>query len=43
MLIRVLIGSPQTPTSTGPWARPVAGGRRHITLRRAAGEGPSPI
>jgi hypothetical protein len=38
MLVRVLIGSPQTPTSTGPWARPVAGGRRHIAMRRAAGE-----
>jgi len=38
MLIRVLIGSPRTPTSTGPWARPVAGGRRHVAMRRVAGE-----
>jgi hypothetical protein len=38
LLIRVLIGSPQTPTGKGPWARPVAGGRRHIAMRRVAGE-----
>ncbi len=38
MLIRVLIGSPRTPASTGPWARPVAGGRRHVAMRRVAGE-----
>lgn len=42
LLISVLIGSPQTPTSTGPWAHPVAGGRRHITLCPVAGDQPLP-
>lgn len=40
-LIGVLIGSSQTPAGKGPWARAVAGGRRHIALRRAGGEEPS--
>ncbi len=40
-LIGVLIGSPHTPAGKGPWARAVAGGRRHIALRRAGGEEPS--
>jgi hypothetical protein len=37
-LVRVLTGSPRTPTGTGPWARPLAGGRRHISLRPAGDE-----
>lgn len=37
-LIRVLLGYPQALTGRGPWAHPVAGGRRHITLRPAASE-----
>lgn len=42
-LIRVLTGSPRTPTELGPWAHPLAGGRRSISLRPAAGEHPLPI
>lgn len=37
-LIRVLTGSTHTPVGVGPWARPLAGGRRHISLRPAPSE-----
>jgi hypothetical protein len=36
MLIRVLLGSSHIPTGAGPWQRPLAGGRRDITLRSSA-------
>ena len=42
-LIRVLTGSPRAPTGVGPWARPLAGGRREVSLRSAAGEDRVPI
>ena len=42
-LIRVLICSPRPPTGAGPWALPVAGGRRHVTLRPTAGDELTPI
>jgi hypothetical protein len=31
-LVRVLLGSARAPTNAGPWERPLAGGRRYITL-----------
>ncbi len=31
-LIRVLLGCARAPTTAGPWERPLAGGRRYITL-----------
>lgn len=37
-LIRVLTDSPRTPTGVGPWARPLAGGRRDISLHPAPRE-----
>jgi hypothetical protein len=37
-LVRVLTSSPRTPTGTGPWTRPLAVGRRHISLRPAGDE-----
>jgi hypothetical protein len=36
ILIRLLLASRRPPADSGPWARPLAGGRRHISLRCAA-------